>query len=290
MLNSDISNIDYCYFYIGKSHLNLMNYDKAIKNFKKIKSKIIAVTNQKGGVGKTTTAINIATSMAAIKKSVLLIDLDPQGNASTGLGISDEEREIGAYEMLGDKNNIESSIKKTLIPNLDIIPATVDLSAVEVELVDVKDRMQRLNRFSSKLKAEYDYVFIDCPPSLGLLTLNALTASTDVLIPIQSEFFALEGLKSLQETIKIVKENINSNLNVLGLLITMHTKRLRLSKKVERLLKTNFKNKLFKTKISRNVRLAEAPDDGKPAIMYDVNCSGAKDYMDLALEIINEKR
>jgi len=157
-------------------------------------------------------------------------------------------------------------------------------------LVSISNREKQLLQLINRIKKKYDYILIDCPPSLGLLTLNALTASTDVLIPIQSEFFALEGLKSLQETIKIVKENINNKLNILGLLITMHTKRLRLSKKVEGLLKTNFKNKLFDTKINRNVRLAEAPDDGMPAIMYDVNCSGAKDYMDLALEIVNGKK
>ena len=168
------------------------------------KCKIIAVTNQKGGVGKTTTAINIATSMAAIKKSVLLIDLDPQGNASTGLGVDEKYRKIGSYEMLGEEKNIQSSIKATIIPGLEIIPATVDLSAVEVELVDVKDRMKRLQRYTTYLKAKYDFVFIDCPPSLGLLTINALTAADSLLIPLQCEFFALEGL--LKQKIHIVME------------------------------------------------------------------------------------
>ena len=191
--------------------------------------------------------------------------------------------------MIGSKK-ISDTISNTSLDFLHFIKSDTNLVGCEIELVTLTNREKQLLKLINRVKKNYDYILIDCPPSLGLLTLNALTASTDVLIPIQSEFFALEGLKSLQETIKIVKENINSNLNILGLLITMHAKRLRLSKKVESLLKTNFKNKLFKTKISRNVRLAEAPDDGKPAIMYDVNCSGAKDYMDLALEIINEKR
>ena len=253
---------------------------------KKIKSKIIAVTNQKGGVGKTTTAINIATSMAAIKKSVLLIDLDPQGNASTGLGISDEEREIGAYEMLGDKNNIASSIKKTLIPNLDIIPATVDLSAVEVELVDVKDRMQRLNRFSSKLKAEYDYVFIDCPPSLGLLTINALTAADSLLIPLQCEFYALEGLSHLKKTISRIKQNLNTSIYIEGILLTMYDKRNRISSEVKEEVTKYFGKDVFKTIIPRNVRLSEAPSHGLPAILYDINSTGSQAYISLAKEMI----
>ena len=253
---------------------------------KKIKSKIIAVTNQKGGVGKTTTAINIATSMAAIKKSVLLIDLDPQGNASTGLGVSDEEREIGAYEMLGDKNNIESSIKKTLIPNLDIIPATVDLSAVEVELVDVKDRMQRLNRFSSKLKAEYDYVFIDCPPSLGLLTINALTAADSLLIPLQCEFYALEGLSHLKKTISRIKQNLNTSIYIEGILLTMYDKRNRISSEVKEEVTKYFGKDVFKTIIPRNVRLSEAPSHGLPAILYDINSTGSQAYISLAKEMI----
>ena len=253
---------------------------------KKTKSKIIAVTNQKGGVGKTTTAINIATSMAAIKKSVLLIDLDPQGNASTGLGISDEEREIGAYEMLGDKNNIESSIKKTLIPNLEIIPATVDLSAVEVELVDVTDRMQRLKRLSSKLKAKYDYVFIDCPPSLGLLTINALTAADSLLIPLQCEFYALEGLSHLKKTISRIKQNLNTSIYIEGILLTMYDKRNRISSEVKEEVKKYFGKDVFKTIIPRNVRLSEAPSHGLPAILYDINSTGSQAYISLAKEMI----
>ena len=253
---------------------------------KKIKSKIIAVTNQKGGVGKTTTEINIATSMAAIKKSVLLIDLDPQGNASTGLGVSDEEREIGAYEMLGDKNSIESSIQKTLIPGLDIIPATVDLSAVEVELVDAKDRMQRLNRFSSKLKAEYDYVFIDCPPSLGLLTINALTAADSLLIPLQCEFYALEGLAHLKKTISRIKQNLNTSIYIEGILLTMYDKRNRISSEVKTEVIKYFGKDVFKTIIPRNVRLSEAPSHGLPAILYDINSTGSQAYISLAKEMI----
>ena len=253
---------------------------------KKIKSKIIAVTNQKGGVGKTTTAINIATSMAAIKKSVLLIDLDPQGNASTGLGVSDEEREVGAYEMLGDKKNIESSIKKTLIPGLDIIPATVDLSAVEVELVDVKDRMQRLKRFSSKLKTEYDYVFIDCPPSLGLLTINALTAADSLLIPLQCEFYALEGLSHLKKTISRIKQNLNTAIYIEGILLTMYDRRNRISFEVKEEVIKHFSKDVFQTVIPRNVRLSEAPSHGLPAILYDINSTGSQAYISLAKEMI----
>ena len=252
--------------------------------------KIISIINQKGGVGKTTTAINLAASLGILEKKTLLIDFDPQANATTGLNDFDINNEFSIYDAISENEKIVDIISNTSIEYMDFIKSDTNLVGCEVELVSLPNREKQLLKLINKVKKNYDYILIDCPPSLGLLTLNALTASTDVLIPIQSEFFALEGLRSLQETIKIVKENINDKLNILGLLITMHTKRLRLSKKVESLLKTNFKNKLFKTKISRNVRLAEAPDDGKPAIMYDVNCSGAKDYMDLALEIINEKK
>jgi chromosome partitioning protein len=252
--------------------------------------KIISIINQKGGVGKTTTAINLAASLGILEKKTLLIDFDPQANASTGLNNFGIESDLTIYDAMIGNEKMKDIISRTNIEYLDFIKSDTNLVGCEVELVSISNREKQLLQLINRIKKKYDYILIDCPPSLGLLTLNALTASTDVLIPIQSEFFALEGLKSLQETIKIVKENINNKLNILGLLITMHTKRLRLSKKVEGLLKTNFKNKLFDTKINRNIRLAEAPDDGMPAIMYDVNCSGAKDYMDLALEIINGKK
>ena len=250
------------------------------------KGKIIAITNQKGGVGKTTTAINLATSMAAIKKKVLLIDFDPQGNASTGLGIEREDREIGAYQILGKENNIEGSIKKTIVPGLEIIPATVDLSAVEVELVDADDRMNRLQRYCDGLKKKYDFIFIDCPPSLGLLTINALTAAESLLIPLQCEFFALEGLSHLRKTIDRIKEKLNKDIYIEGILLTMYDKRNRISLEVKEEGKKYFGKDLLKTIIPRNVRLSEAPSHGLPAILYDINAPGSQAYISLAKEII----
>ena len=255
-------------------------------SIKRKTGKIIAITNQKGGVGKTTTAINLATSMAAIKKSVLLIDLDPQGNASTGLGIEVKDRVFGTYEILGDEKNLEEAIKKTIIPGLEIISATVDLSAVEIELVDAKDRMNRLQRYSEELKKKYDFIFIDCPPSLGLLTINALTAADSLLIPLQCEFFALEGLSHLKNTIERIKNKLNKQIYIEGILLTMYDKRNRISLEVKEEVKKHFGKYVLKTVIPRNVRLSEAPSHGLPAILYDINAPGSQAYISLAKEML----
>ena len=248
-------------------------------------TKIISIANQKGGVGKTTTAINLSTAMAAIDKKVLLIDFDPQANASTGLGIFSANRTPTIYELLTKGDFDQESIKTTLIPNLDIITATQDLAAAEIELAEIDNRERRLLNILSKITG-YDYFFIDCPPALGLLTINGLVASNSVIVPLQCEFFALEGVSSLVKTIESIRTNFNQNLKIEGVVLTMHDKRNTLSELVENDVRNFFGKKVYKTIIPRNVRVSEAPSHGKPVLIYDTSCVGSLAYINLAKEVI----
>ncbi len=250
-------------------------------------SKIIAIANQKGGVGKTTTSINLATVFAALGNKTLLIDLDPQGNTSTGLGISSESRNNSIYDVLIEKKIKPLNIKETIVPLLSIITSNINLSAAEIELINVKDREYVLKNVLQDLN--YDFIIIDCPPSLGLLTVNALTAADSVIIPSQCEFFALEGLSYLLKTIYLVKKNLNRNLYIDGIILTMYDRRNKLSQQVELDVRKYFKYKVFKTIIPRNVKLSEAPSHGKPAIIYDMKCAGSKSYLHLVREILGNE-
>jgi len=245
----------------------------------------IAIANQKGGVGKTTTAINIATAMAATGWRTLLIDLDPQGNASTGLGIGSEARELSSYDLLIDGAGVEECAVKTEIPGLDIVPATVDLSGAEVELVNIEERTDRLRKALAQ-PSIYDICFIDCPPSLGLLTLNALTAADTLLVPLQCEFFALEGLSQLLQTVERVQQRFNPDLGIVGVVLTMFDRRNRLTDQVSDDVRDCLGNLVFDAVIPRNVRLSEAPSHGLPALIYDHGCMGSRAYMSLARELI----
>ena len=251
--------------------------------------KIIAVANQKGGVGKTTTTVNLAACLGALDKKVLLIDADPQANASSGLGINVEKIEFGTYQLLEHNCTADEAILKTSATNVDIIPSHIDLVAIEIELVNVEKREYMLQQAINSLKKNYDYILIDCAPSLGLLTLNALTAADSVIIPIQCEYFALEVLGKLLNTIKSVQKIHNKKLDIEGLLLTMYDSRLRLSNQVVDEVKIHFSEMVFKTIIQRNVKLGEAPSYGESIIYYDVNSKGATNYLSLAKEIIRKQ-
>jgi chromosome partitioning protein len=250
--------------------------------------KIIAIANQKGGVGKTTTSVNLAASLGALEKKVLLIDADPQANASSGLGIDVDAVEIGSYQVLEHTTTAKEAIVASNAPNVNVIPAHIDLVAIEIELVDKDEREYMLKKAISELKSEYDYILIDCAPSLGLLTLNALTASDSVIIPIQCEYFALEGLGKLLNTIKSVQKIHNEALDIEGMLLTMFDSRLRLSNQVVEEVQKHFSEMVFETIIQRNVRLGEAPSYGESIINYDVSSKGAANYLSLAKELIKK--
>lgn len=252
--------------------------------------KIISIANQKGGVGKTTTAINLAASLAAIEHSTLIVDIDPQSNTTSGLGIEAKTVTNSIYEVMVGGVDATDAIRETELPFLELIPSHINLVGAEIEMIDREQRERILEKAISDLKNKYDFVIIDCPPSLGLLTINALTTSDSVLIPVQCEYFALEGLGQLLNTIKIVRQHLNTELEIEGVLLTMYDTRTRLSDQVAEEVRKYFEDRVFESVIKRNIRLAEAPSFGKPALLYDSTSVGAKNYLSLGREIIHRNK
>ena len=253
------------------------------------RARVIAVANQKGGVGKTTTAINLGTALAAVGRSVLVIDIDPQGNATTGLGVSREDGQLSAYDLVLDAAGFDDVVVDSLVPNLKLIPSSLDLSGAELEMVDIPRREYRLKEALDRHLGAFDYVLIDCPPALGLLTLNGLVAADALLVPMQCEFYALEGLSHLIRTIDRIKRAFNPDLVIQGVVLTMYDGRNRLSDQVAAEVRGYFGAKVYDTMIPRNVRVSEAPSHGKPVLLYDWRCAGSQAYMKLAAEILRQE-
>ena len=250
--------------------------------------KIIALANQKGGVGTTTTTMNLGASLATLEKSVLIVDADPQANASSGLGVNIKEVECSLYECIVNKADVRDAIYTTDIDNLDIIPSHIDLVGAEIEMLNMENREKILRQLLEPIRADYDYILIDCSPSLGLITVNALSAADSVIIPVQCEYFALEGISKLLNTIKIIKNKLNPSLEIEGFLLTMYDSRLRLANQIYDEVKRHFQELVFKTVIQRNVKLSESPSHGLPVILYDADSTGSKNHLALAKEIISK--